>query len=221
MLKPRRSKTVCRYWVLIVLVLSLLDHAVSAQSNQQEKLDHSDASQGKQVAAGSTTDGNRYQSDYFDFTYSLPDGLVEGTEQYRSGIRALPGAHPNPDTFILLHADERANGSADPIGGITIMVDRLSRYPKGATEKDYIHHLVTKAMTDKGDELLQEGEEVIVSGKKFFRADYKVNSHPMSGYQTVMLTFQKGFALSWTFFAQSKTEVDSMTSSVQRTLNAK
>jgi hypothetical protein len=62
MLKPQRSKTMCRYWVLMVLVLSLLDGAVSAQSNQQEKLDHPDGSRGIQVGAGSTTDGRRYHS---------------------------------------------------------------------------------------------------------------------------------------------------------------
>jgi hypothetical protein len=73
---------VCRYWVLMVLVLSLLDGAVSAQSNQQEKLDPLDGSQGIQVTAGLTTDGRRYHSDYFGFTYSLPDGLVDRTEQY-------------------------------------------------------------------------------------------------------------------------------------------
>jgi hypothetical protein len=78
----------------MVLVLSLLDGAISAQSNQQEKLDHSDGSQGIEVGAGSTTDGRRYHSDYFDFTYSLPDGFVEGTEWARSKIRALPGSHP-------------------------------------------------------------------------------------------------------------------------------
>jgi hypothetical protein len=218
---------VCRYWVLMVLVLSLLDGAVSAQGNQQEKLDPSDGSQETQVAAGSTTDGRRYHSDYFDFTYSLPDGLVERTEQYRSHIRALPGPHPDPNTFILLVADERVEGGADPIGSIIVTVDRLSRYTmgprakdytKGAMEKEYIHDLVTKVWTDAGDDLLQEGQEVNVSGKKFFRADYKVNSHPMSGYRTEMITFQKGFALLWTFFAQSKAEVDSMASSMQRSI---
>ena len=214
-------------WVLMVLVLSLLYGTVSAQSNQQERLDHSDGSQGIQVGAGSTTDGRRYHSDYFNFTYSLPDGLVEGTERYRSKIRALPGHHPDPNTFILLFADEPAEGGADPIGSILVTVDRLSRYAMGprakdyttgAMEKDYIHDQVTKAWTDAGDDLLQVGQEVNVSGKKFFRADYKANRHSKSGYRTVMITFQKGFALQWQFFAQSKAEADSMASSIQRSI---
>lgn len=217
----------CRYWVLVVLALSLLDGTASAQSSQQEKLDHSDGSQGIQVGAGSTTDGRRYHSDYFDFTYSLPDRLVEGTEGYRSKVRALPGAHPDPNTFILLFADEPAEGGADPIASILVTVDRLSRYTmgprakdyaKGAMEREYLHDLVTKAWTDYGDGLLQEGLELNVSGKKFFRADYKVNSHSRSGYRTVMITFQKGFALLWQFSAQSKAEVDSMASSIQRSI---
>jgi hypothetical protein len=228
--EARRSKTMCRYWVLMILVLSLLDGTVSAQNNQQEKLDPSDESQGIQVGAGSTTDGRRYHSDYFDFTYSLPDGFVEKTEQYRSRVRAFPGLHPDPNTFILLVADERVEGGADPTRSIMVTVDRLSRYTmgprakdytKGALEKEYIHDLVTKAWTDAGDDLLQEGQEVNVSGKKFFRADYKVNGHPMRGYRTEMITFQKGFALLWAFFAQSKAEVDSMASSMQRSIITK
>jgi len=210
----------CRYWVLMVLVLSLLDGAVSAQSNQQEKLDHSDGSQGIQVGAGCMTDGNRYHSDYFDFTYSLPDGFVEGTEQYKSVIRALPGAHPDPDRFVLLHAEKRSNESADPVGGITVTVDALSRYPKGITEKDYIHR-VTKAMANEDDDLLREGEQADVSGWNFFRADYKMNGHPISGYLTVMLTFRKDFVLLWQFSALSKEEVDSITGSMQRRLITK
>jgi len=220
---------VCRYWVPMVLVLSLLDGAVSAQSNQREKLDPSDGSQGIQVTAGFTTDGRRYHSDYFGFTYSLPDGLVDRTEQYRSKLRPLPGPHPDPNEFILLAADERMGRGPDPICSIVVTVDRLSRYTvgprakdytQGGMEKEYIHDLVTKAWTDAGDDLLQEGQEENVSGRKFFRADYMVNSHPTSGYRTVMITFQKGFALLWQFYAQSKAEVDSMTSSIH-TLSGK
>jgi hypothetical protein len=33
-----------------------------------------------------------------------------------------------------------------------------------------------------------------------------------------MITFQKGYALLWQFFAQSKAEVDSMASSMQRSI---
>jgi len=179
------------------------------------------------VGAGSTTDGRRYHSDYFDFTYSLPDRLVEGTEWCRSKVRALPGAHPDPNTFILLFADEPAEGGSDSIASILVTVDKLSGYAlnpqprdytKGAMEKEYMHDVVTKAWTDYGDDLLQEGQELNVSGKKFFRADYKVNSHSRSGYRTVMITFQKGFALLWQFSAQSKAEVDSMASSMQRSI---
>ena len=217
-----------RNWVLLVLMLSLLDGAVSAQSNQQEGLDHAEGSQGIQVGAGSTTDGKRYHSDYFDFTYSLPDRLVEGTEGYRSKVRALPGAHPDPNTFILLFAEEPAEDGADPTASILVTVDRLSRYTmgprtkdytKGAMEREYIHDLVTKAWTDYGDDLLQEGQELNVSGKRFYRADYKLNSHSRSGYRTVMITFQKGFALLWQFSAQSKAEVDSMVGSMRRSIS--
>jgi hypothetical protein len=209
----------CRCWFLIVLALSLLDVAVSAQTNQQEKLDPSDGSQGIQVAAGSTTDGRKYHSDYFEFTYSLPDGFVEGTEQYRSRIRALPHHPPDPDKFVLLHAEKRANETADPVGQITVTVDALSRYPKGITEKDFIQR-ATKAMTSKGDAVLREGEEANVSGWSFFRADYKINGHPIT-YLTVMLTFKKDFALLLQFSAPSQEEVDSLTDSMQRRLITK
>jgi hypothetical protein len=71
-------------------------------------------------------------------------------------------------------------------------------------EREYIHDLVTKAWTDAGDDLLQEVQVENVSGWKFFRADYMVNSHPTSGFRAVMITFQKGFAILWQFYAQSK-----------------
>jgi hypothetical protein len=216
------SKKVRYSHLATVFALSASVVALAPGGNQQNnKSTHSDISRGKSVDAGFTTGGKSYHSDYFDFTYSLPDGFVEGTEQYRQGVLKLPNVHPNADTFILFHCDKRPTPSADPTAGITVMADRLSRYPKGATEKDYLHHFVTQSLKDNGDDLLQEGEEIDVSGKQFFRADYKINGHPMSGYQTVILTFQRGFALSWTFIARSKADVDSMLTSMDRTIVAK
>jgi hypothetical protein len=209
------------YHLATVFVLSVFGIALAPEGGQQNRASYPDRNQGDAVDAGSTTDGTSYHSNYFDFTYSLPDGLVEGTEQYRQRILKLPGVHPNADTFILFHGDQRPGPAADPTAGVTVMADRLSQYPKGATEKDYLHHFVTRSLKDKGDDLLQEGEEIDISGKRFFRADYKIARDPMTGYQTVMLMFGRGFALSWTFIAQSKADVDSMINSMERTLLAK
>lgn len=133
------------YHLATMFVLSAFVVALTSEGNQQNKPTHSDTSRGNTVDAGSTTGGKSYHNDYFDFTYSVPDRFVESTEQYRQGILKLPGVHPNEDTFILFHGDERPTPSADPTAGITVMADRLSRYPKGATEKDYLHHFVTRS----------------------------------------------------------------------------
>jgi hypothetical protein len=124
---------VCRNLVLLFLLSSLLGHTSSAQRNQDGRFDHVDDSQGKQVTACFMTDRNRYHSDYFDFSYSLPDGFVDETEQFKNRIQAIPGPgpHPDPGRFVLLHAEKRPNESVDSVGGITVTVDALSRYPKG------------------------------------------------------------------------------------------
>jgi hypothetical protein len=99
----------------------------------------------------------------------------------------------------------------DPVGEITVTVDPLSRY-NGITEKDFMHR-TAKSMTLAGDDVLQEGKQVEVSGWNFFWADYRIN-HPNSGYLTVMVAFQKDFALLWQFSAHSTEEVDAITSSM-------
>jgi len=48
---------------------------------------HSEMSRESRVESGSM-DGRSYHSDYFNFTYSLPEGFTEGTERYRH--RGLP-----------------------------------------------------------------------------------------------------------------------------------
>jgi hypothetical protein len=210
---------VCRNLVLLFLLLFLFDHANSAQSNQDGRLDHVDDSQGNKVTAGLVVDGNRYHSDYFDFTYSLPDGFVDETEAFKNRIQALPGVHPDPSSFVLFHAEKRPNESAAPVGEITLTVDPLSRYPEKITEKDFMH-TTAKSMAFAGDDVLQEGKQLEVSGWNFFRADYKIN-HPSSGYLTVMVAFRRNFALLWQFSAQSKEEVDSVTSLTPRKLITK
>ena|GEM_PF-4474934 len=209
----------CRNVVLLFLLLSLFDHANSAQSNQGRGLDHVEGVQGNQVTAGFVADGNRYHSDYFDFTYSLPNGFVDKTEGFKSRIQALPRLHPDPSSFVLFHAERRPNESAAPVGEITLTVDPLSRYPDGITEKDFMH-TTAKSMAFAGDDVLLEGKQEEVSGWSFFRADYRIN-HPNSGYLTVMVAFRKNFALLWQFTAQSKEEVDSITGSTPRKLITK
>lgn len=205
-------------YLCVLLYIPAVAH--SQGMTQQDKTAHSEMSWKPRVESGSM-DGRSYHSDYFNFTYSLPDGFTEGTERYRQGILKQTGIPQSNDTFILFHADRQLTPSGEPTGGITIMADRMAGYPKGATEKDYLHHMVTQAMEKKGDNLLDEGNEVDVSGRKFFRADYRTNGHPLSGYQTVMLTFQKGFALSWSFSAPSKADVELVISSMKQTLLAR
>ena len=50
-------------------------------------------------------------------------------------------------------------------------------------------HDTAKSMAFAGDDVLQEGKQVEVSGWKFFRADYKINGTANSGYLSVMVTF--------------------------------
>ena len=175
------------------------------------------------------TKGNRYHSDYFNFTYSLPHRFIDGTGHFKTEFRALRNyhGHPDPSSFILLFAAERSKKDADPKDWILIQIDDLSRYKLGpvakdykdGTEKNYLHDQITKAYTRAGEDLLREQAEVSLSGKNFFRAEYRQHS-PNSGYRTVMFTFQNGYALSWTFFSQSKAKVDLMTSSMNRLIFA-
>jgi len=199
----------------VFLLLSLLDHTSSEQSNQDGRFDHVDGTQWKQITAGFMTDGNRYHSEYFDFTYSLPDGFVDDTEPYKSRVRALPDGHPDPDWSVLLHAVKRPNKRADPVGEITVNV----AYPYWTTEKDFMHS-TAKSMVFAGDDVIHEGKQVHVSGWNFFRADYKIN-RPNSGYLTVVVAFRKGVALLFQFGAHSKKEVDSLARSMPRKLITK
>jgi len=215
MLTLPKSKTACRNLVLLFLLLSLLDHTSSEQSNQDGSFDHVNDTHWN---AGFMTDGNRYHSDYFDFTYSLPDDFVDETEQFKSRIRALSAGHGR-DWPVLLHAVKRPNESADSVSEITVTVDPLGRYTGGITEKDFMHR-TAQSMAYAGDDVLQEGKQVEVSGWTFFRADYKIN-HPNSGYLTVMVTFRKDCALLFQVGAHSKKEVDSITRLMPRKLITK
>jgi len=214
---PSGGGGVRSYRLAALVVLFAYGIALSHEGRQQNTTGQSGTSQRNTVDAGATTTGNNYHSDYFNFTYHLPDGFVAGTEQYRQSIEKLSGVHSSADTFILLHAEQQLAPDAGVNGALTIMADRLSRYPKGATEKDYLRHLVTQSLKGQGD-VLREGTEMTVSGQRFFRADYKVNGH---GYQTVMLTFQRGFALSWTFMAASKADLEGIVESMEHTMVAK
>lgn len=220
MLTLPKGKTVSRNLVLVFLLLALLDQASSAQSNQEGRVGDLDGGQLKQVTSVFVTGGNRYHSDYFDFTYSLPHDFVDNTEQYKSLLRGLPYSPPfDRGELVLLSAEKRTNESADPVAVIMVTVEPLSRYPESITEKDFMHKAATDVALSK-DDVLQEGKQVEVSGWSFFRADYKIN-HPKSGYLTVMVVFRKDFVVLWQFSAHSKEQVDSITSSMLRELITK
>jgi len=205
----------CRKSVLAFLLLSSID-ASSGQSTQSGRLDEA-ASPWKQIAAVRMTRGGCYRSDYFNFTYCLPDHFVNRTEDFKNEYRALRQKyHADLSTSpILLHAQMPPEESAESGVEITITADTLSRYD-GITQRGFMQR-TAKSMTVAGDDVLEQGKEVEISGWTFLRADYKI-SQPKIRYLTVMVAFRKDFALLWQISAHSKKEVDSIAGVMQRKL---
>ena len=149
-----------------------------------------------------------YTNDFFAFSYPLPDGWYANTELRET-------AHLPEGSLLLLVADQHTGRLVR--NRLLVIADDESRYLRhhpAPNVRDYVVKMVHAQIDKEGKTLAPDAVAVEMSGKQFFRADYKEPSDIAILYKAFVCTDIKGYFLSWTFVGDSQERLDLLVNSL-------
>jgi hypothetical protein len=153
--------------------------------------------------AGSLTDGV-YHNPFFGFSYKLPYGWVERTNDMQEGTE--PGK-----SLVLLSIFERPpETTGDSINSaVVIAAESVSSYPGLKTAADYFGPL-TELTTAKGFKVVNEPYDFSGGAHQLVRGDFSKRLGEMTMHQSSVVMLKKGYVVSFTFIGGSEDEVDGL-----------
>jgi len=158
---------------------------------------------------GSVTNG-LYRNSWFGFTYKIPLGWVERTEQMQDDSTdpakslALLAVFSRPPEF----SQEGLNS------GVVIVAESAASYPGMKQAADYLD-AITQLTTAKGFEVVSDAYEFSVGATKLARVDYEKQKGATNALQTTLALHAKSYFVSFTFIAGSEEEMDGLIAGLQ------
>jgi hypothetical protein len=146
-----------------------------------------------------------FRSADFGFSYTIPFGWVERTEQMQDD------SSDKSKGQVLLAAFERppeASGSTVN-SAVVIATESTSSYPKLKTAADYFEPL-TELTASKGLNAVTDPAVIAVGTKKLVRGDFSRDDGAVSMYQASLVMLAKGQIVSFTFVGGSEDEVNEL-----------
>lgn len=192
-----KFSTPVRLGIAFVL-LSLTTLAQQSPTRPSPAAKHSDTAD-----PGTLADG-RYRNPSFGFSYKLPFGWVDRTEQMRDDSA-------DSKSQVLLAAFERppeATGNTVN-SAVIIAAESVSSYPGLKTAAQYFGPLA-ELTTAKGFKVVNEPYEFPVDARPVVREDFSKSVAALTMYQSSLALLQKGYVLSFTFIGGSEDEVTAL-----------
>ena len=170
---------------------------------------------------------NVYTNDFFRFVYTFPDGWrVQSTTEQKDiieeGHKALYGGTPEKSeehqqamkaTWTLFGAEDFVR--EEPAGSsLQIVAFDLKSDP---TFKDPVAFLVAigEELKARGAEIVQKPASSAIAGREFFVLKMKIedtrqDSSKRTIYYASVVTIERGFALTWFFFAEKSSTLQDL-----------
>ena len=146
---------------------------------------------------GSVENGT-YTSDFFHFSYTLPEGF-EVDEEFQSAEEDQSNT-----AFVLLAAQGPLSGE-DRRDMVVIMADH-----DATTAEAYVDKVQHDYAQKQGFEILKPAYTVTLGGKPFCRADFRKEGT----YQTAVFTILKGYAVGFSIAAPNGDEMKTLLASL-------
>ena len=145
---------------------------------------------------GSVID-NLYRSRYFNFSYTVPEGL-EVDENFMQGEE-----DESAQAFVLLAAYGAAEGQGRK--GIVVSAD-LNINPQAKSAAEYLEKMTREHYRANGFEVVNGARQLSLGGRPFFRIDYSKGTT----YQTAVATIARGYVLTFSLAAPTQPELEQL-----------
>jgi hypothetical protein len=158
---------------------------------------------GKTPDLGTVADST-YRNAFFGFSYKIPFGWVERTEDMR-------GDGEDGKSLVLLAVFERppeATGNTVN-SAVVIASESVSSYPSLKTAADYFGPL-TEVTLSKGFKVVNEPFDFSSGANQLVRGDFSKEVGTLTMHQSSVALLRKGYVVSFTVIGGSGDEVDEL-----------
>lgn len=153
---------------------------------------------------GAITNGV-YRNATFGFTYKLPFGWVDRTQEMTDDADELK------KSILLLAVFERPpEATGDTVNSaVVVAAEAVSSYPGLRNAEQYFGPL-TELTKSKGLKVVNEPYEYPVGAKQLVRGDFSKPLGNLTMHQSTLVMMEKGYVVSFTFIGGSDDEVDGL-----------
>lgn len=166
----------------------------------------------------------------FGFTYKLPFGWVDRTEEMQQDADSVPqapdvsgdpekpdsakeknAATPSQNSETLLAVFERPPGApGDTINSaVVITAESLANYPKTKTAADYFG-AISELAEQRGFTVVNQPHTFSIGTKQLVRGDFSKERGKLIMYQSSLVIMDKSYFVSFTFVGGSEDEVEEL-----------
>jgi hypothetical protein len=151
-----------------------------------------------------------YRNPSFGFSYKLPFGWVDRTEDMRQDPAA------SPKSIVLLGVFERPPEATGETlnSAVVIAAESASSYPGLKAAAQYFGPL-TEIATAKGMKVVNEPYEFPVDAKPIVRRDFAGQVRGLAVQQSTLVLLEKGYVVSLTFIAGNEDEMTELIEGLQ------
>jgi len=190
----------------ILLVLTLVgtvfaqDPATSSSKAKQKPEQHA-----THQTSPSTTAETLYRSPEFNFTYKIPFGWVDRSQQMQDL------ENDSAKSKLLLAVFERPpEVVGDTVNSaVIIAAESATSYPGLKTAADYVGPL-TELTTSKGFKADGDPSEIAMGSTRLVRLDFTRELGKLTMHQSSLVLLRNKFVVSFTFLAGSTDEIEEL-----------
>ncbi len=203
----RPSRTLYSIAILTLLLstpLAIPQNVSSARQSSSKSSIKSSASGEASTPDLGTVSDSTYRNAFFGFSYKIPFGWVERTEDMRDDGEARK-------SLVLLAVFERPPEAAGNTvnSAVVIAAESVSSYPGLKTAADYFGPL-TEVTLSKGFKVVNEPFDFSGGAHQLVRGDFSKDMGTLTMHQSSAVALKRGYVVSFTVIGGSEDEVDEL-----------
>jgi hypothetical protein len=152
---------------------------------------------------------NVYRNTGFEFTYKIPFGWVDRTNEMSENSNPDSKA-PKQSILLLAVFEHPPETSGDSVNSaIVVAAEPASSYPGLRNAEQYFEPL-TALTKSKGLTVVNEPYEFLVGTMQLLRGDFSKALGKLTMHQSTLVVMEKGYVVSFTLIGGSENEVDEL-----------
>jgi hypothetical protein len=152
-----------------------------------------------------STANNIYKNSEFGFTYRIPYGWVDRTDEMREASN-----DPSKATVLLSIFERPPQATGSTVNStVVIAAESVSVYPGIRSAVQYFGP-ISEVVEAKGLTPVNEPYEFPVDGKPIYRRDFIKQMSGVGMHQSTLAMLARGYVLSFTFIGSSDEEVQAL-----------